>query len=92
MKSDANEGLWCVVANIKRECPFGPGGAETKSGTRQFRGGTKVYIAGCYPVGVSAIMVASLKAKCSSQTSPRGLKSKTMLPELGSILVRLVPL
>jgi hypothetical protein len=42
------EGIWCVVANIKREHPYGPGGAETKVGTRQFRGGTKVYIAGCY--------------------------------------------
>ena len=42
------EGAWCVVANIKREHPFGEGGIETKSGTRQFRGGTKVYIGGCY--------------------------------------------
>jgi hypothetical protein len=43
-----SEGIWCVVANIKREHPFGPGGSEQRSGTRQFRGGTKVYIAGCY--------------------------------------------
>lgn len=42
------EELWCVVANIKRDHPFGPGGTSSKSGTRQFRGGTKVYIAGCY--------------------------------------------
>lgn len=42
------DGLWCVVANIKRDHPFGPVGVESKSGTRQFRGGTKVYIAGCY--------------------------------------------
>ncbi len=43
------DGVWCVVANIVKEHPFGPGGEETKVGTRQFRGGTKVYITGCYP-------------------------------------------
>jgi len=51
MSDDAigtTDGVWCVVANIKREHPFGEGGIETKTGTRQFRGGTKVYIGGCY--------------------------------------------
>lgn len=55
---DGSEGIWCVVANIKREHPFGPNGAEQRSGTRQFRGGTKVYIPGCYAGtcgGVTAI-------------------------------------
>lgn len=47
-EAKATEGVWCVVANIKREHPFGEGGIETKSGTKQFRGGTKVYIGGCY--------------------------------------------
>ncbi len=42
------EGIWCVVANVKGERPFGPDGVERRSGTRQFRAGTKVYIAGCY--------------------------------------------
>jgi hypothetical protein len=46
LKSTA--GVWCVVANVKREHPFGERGIETKSGTKQFRGGTKVYIGGCY--------------------------------------------
>ena len=62
MSDDKNksggEGIWCVVANVKREHPIGPGGAEQRSGTRQFRGGTKVYIAGCYAGtcdGVTAI-------------------------------------
>ena len=41
-------GLWCVVANIKRDHPFGLFGVESKSGTHQFRGGTKGYLAGCY--------------------------------------------
>jgi hypothetical protein len=39
LREQAAEGLWSVVANIKREIPFGPGGTETKVGTRQFRGG-----------------------------------------------------
>jgi hypothetical protein len=54
------EGLWAVVANIKREHPHGPGGVETKVGTRQFRGGTKVYIAGCFPGTCSAIVAIGL--------------------------------
>lgn len=36
--------LWCVAANVKKEHPFGEWGSESKSGTKQFRGGTKVYI------------------------------------------------
>ena len=46
--NETTEEAWCVVANVKREHPWGEGGKEIKSGTRQFRGGTKVYIAGCY--------------------------------------------
>ncbi|GEM_PF-4181723 len=50
MKSDESDapsvGIWCVAANIKKEHPFGEGGTETKVGTRLFRGGTKIYIAG----------------------------------------------
>lgn len=33
----ASNEIWCVVANIKREISYGPGGEETKIGTRQFR-------------------------------------------------------
>ena len=54
------EGLWSVVANIKREHPYGPGGNESKSGTRQFRGGTKVYIAGCYAGACDGIVAIGL--------------------------------
>lgn len=57
------EGLWSIVANIKREHPFGPGGLETKIGTRQFRGGTKVYIAGCFPGTCDAVVAVGLHRK-----------------------------
>lgn len=53
--------LWCVVANIKRQHPFGPGGEDTKWGTRQFRGGTKVYIAGCWPGDCSTVVCIGLQ-------------------------------
>jgi hypothetical protein len=49
--------LWCVVANVKREHATGPHGQQVTSGTRQFRGGTKVYIAGCYPGTCDRIVV-----------------------------------
>lgn len=55
--------VWSIVANIKKEHPFGPGGEETKSGTRQFSGGTKVYIAGCYPGPCESVLAIGLHRK-----------------------------
>jgi hypothetical protein len=67
MSDDENkstgEGIWCVVANIKRDHPYGPGGAELRSGTRQFRGGTKVYIAGCYAGMCDSVTAIGLHRK-----------------------------
>ncbi|MEM7773887.1 MAG: hypothetical protein AAF327_25710 [Cyanobacteria bacterium P01_A01_bin.37] len=66
MTEDAMEntdGVWCVVANIKGERPFGEGGDETKSGTRQFRGGTKVYIGGCYAGTCDGVVCIGLHRK-----------------------------
>jgi hypothetical protein len=35
---------WCIVANIIRERPYGPGGQKRRLGTKQFAPGAKVYI------------------------------------------------
>jgi hypothetical protein len=35
---------WCVVANVAREIPSGPGGLEIRRGTRHFSPGTKVWV------------------------------------------------
>jgi hypothetical protein len=51
-----SDGIWSVVANIKNECPYGPGGVEVRFGTRQFRGGTKVYINGCFSVTCDTVV------------------------------------
>lgn len=59
--SNHENGVWCIVANIKREHPFGPGGEETKVGTRQFRGGTRVYISGCWPGTCTAVVCIGLQ-------------------------------
>ncbi len=61
--SEKQEGIWCVVANVKGEHPCGEGGQETRSGTRQFRGGTKVYIAGCYAGTCDGIVCIGLHRK-----------------------------
>jgi len=37
------EPVWCVTANIVQERPYGPGGAETRRGTKHFTAGAKVY-------------------------------------------------
>lgn len=36
--------VWCVVANVLHERPYGPGGVEKRRGTRQFAPGAKVYV------------------------------------------------
>jgi hypothetical protein len=58
-----DHGIWCVVANIKKEHPFGPGGNEEKIGTRQFRGGSKVYIAGCCAGTCDGVVAIGLHRK-----------------------------
>ena len=35
---------WCIVANVIRERHYGPGGQETRRGTKRFAPGAKVYI------------------------------------------------
>lgn len=37
------EPVWGVVANIVQEHPFGPGGLETRRGTKHYSAGAKVY-------------------------------------------------
>ena len=36
--------VWCVVANVLFQRPYGPGGLETRPGTKHFVGGSKVYV------------------------------------------------
>jgi hypothetical protein len=40
--------IWSVVANVRKEIPFGPGSKEIRRGTRKFHGGAKVYIVDAY--------------------------------------------
>jgi len=46
--SESEIEYWCIVANIKRQIPYGEGGLETRVGTKQFKGGAKVYIVGAH--------------------------------------------
>lgn len=41
---DLPEAVWCIVANVVNERPYGEGGTETRRGTKQFVPGAKVYI------------------------------------------------
>ena len=36
--------VWCVVANVVIERPYGPGGAEVRDGTKHFAPGAKVHV------------------------------------------------
>lgn len=52
-----DEAIWCIVANIIKERPYGPGGIEKKRGTKHFRPGAKVYIVGWYAGMAKRIIV-----------------------------------
>jgi hypothetical protein len=36
--------VWCIVANVVEERPYGPGGAETRRGLKIFPAGAKLYV------------------------------------------------
>jgi hypothetical protein len=55
--SPAPESYWTAVANIVRERPFGPGGTETRRGTKHFAPGAKVYIIDWYAGTCERIIV-----------------------------------
>src|SRR5258706_11288793 len=40
--------IWCIVANVIRERPYGPGGQEIRRGTKHFAPGAKVYVLGFF--------------------------------------------
>lgn len=41
--------LWCVAANVVASRPYGPGGQESRTGTKHFKPGVKDYIIDWYP-------------------------------------------
>lgn len=52
------EVYWCLVGNVIGEHPYGEGGKETRSGTKAFSAGTKVYcLPGRWGDGYEKIMV-----------------------------------
>ncbi|MBO0358699.1 hypothetical protein J0X19_12140 [Hymenobacter sp. BT186] len=48
---------WTAVANVVAERPYGPGGLETRSGTKHFQPGAKVYIIDWFPGMCDAVTV-----------------------------------
>lgn len=41
--------IWCIVANVVDERPYGPGGHESRRGIRLFPAGAKVWVPDGYP-------------------------------------------
>ncbi|HVF85274.1 MAG TPA: hypothetical protein VM821_04785 [Abditibacteriaceae bacterium] len=41
---DEVQSAWCIAANVVNERPYGEGGLETRSGTKHFAPGAKVYV------------------------------------------------
>jgi len=42
--NDPEGPVWCVVANVIHERPYGPGGAVLRQGTKHFAPGAKVHV------------------------------------------------
>jgi hypothetical protein len=51
------ESYWTAVANMVPERPYGPGGAETRRGTKHFAPGAKLYLIDWYAGGCERIIV-----------------------------------
>ena len=50
LKDDPVAPVWCPVATMRAERPYGPGGQETKRGSRHFAPGAKLYCTRIIPV------------------------------------------
>lgn len=44
MTSEEPPAVWCIVANVVEERPYGPGGEETRRGLKIFPAGAKLYV------------------------------------------------
>jgi hypothetical protein len=61
--SQEPESYWTAVANIVRERPYSPGGAEIRLGTKHFAPGAKVYIIDWYAGMCERIIVVGQHRK-----------------------------
>ncbi|MBG8556241.1 hypothetical protein [Hymenobacter guriensis] len=57
MPNESPQVYWTAIANIVAERPYGPGGQETRSGTKHFQPGAKVYIIDWFPGTCDAVTV-----------------------------------
>lgn len=57
------EAYWTAIGNVVQERPYGPGGVETRLGTKHFAPGAKVYIIDWYAGGCARIIVVGLHRK-----------------------------
>lgn len=57
------ESYWTAVANIIDERSYGPGGVETRRGTKHFRPRAKVYVIDWFPGTCDAIVAVGQHRK-----------------------------
>jgi|GEM_PF-202255 len=63
MEPTSPASYWTAVANVVDERPYGPGGLETRRGTKHFRPGAKVYIIDWFPGMCDAVVVVGYHRK-----------------------------
>ncbi|MEU9233597.1 hypothetical protein [Streptomyces subrutilus] len=77
---------YAVVANVRREIPYGPGGAELRSGTRHFPAGGKVWlVTPCWDLGFGEALAVG-----RHRGSPRLVAVITRVTDLENFRVRAV--
>lgn len=78
--------MWCIVANVVDEHPYGPGGVESRRGLRIFRPGAKLYVAD----GFGGMGWETLEVVGQARTSPRYVAAKVRTEHLTNWRVKAV--
>ncbi len=77
---------YAVVANVRREIPYGPGGAEFRSGTKHFPAGGKLWLSTpCWDLGFGEALAVG-----RHRGSPRLIGVVTRVVHLENFRVRAV--
>ncbi|MDQ2794184.1 MAG: hypothetical protein M3Y12_09275 [Bacteroidota bacterium] len=84
MEPENGQALFCTaIGNITAERPFGPDGAETRTGTKHFRPGAKVCIIDWFPGTCDRVVVVGHHRK-----SNRLIKAIINANSLGNLRVK----
>lgn len=86
MTGEEPAAVWCIVANVAEERPYGPGGAETRRGLKIFSAGAKLYV----PDGFGGMGWESVEVVGRGRGSARYVAAKVQTHQLTNWRVKAV--